>query len=222
MGCIKMSAGLKVITDNNVVQVDEEYSNLYLSRTINLASLEQKEGVHFKLDFEDNEKLVAIYVTNNALVVQEPFYNPDKLSNVVYFTVYNGEASDVTLYVFGEKKKSSGNSGLQVFNEQGECIFDSNFRPMIVEHFSTTYDSVTLDSSKKYAICTFGYSLIIANMVQPNGIGYYFHIPYIRDGVLTVDDVKIINGSLNGGGIPEFEWGRFNMFSYIVVDVTNY
>lgn len=224
-----MSSGIKVITDDKVIQVDEEYSNLHLSRTINLASLPQYESSfakgddkHFRLDFESTERLVAIYVTNNALVVQDPFYNPNKLSNVAYFSLLNGEASDVTLYVFGEKKQSSGNSGLQIFNEQGECIFDSNLKPMIVKHFGTNYNSVSLDSSKKYAICTFGYNLIIAQMVQPDGIGYFFHVPYIRDGILTVDEVKVINGSLNGGGIPQYDWGRFAMFSYIVIDVTSY
>lgn len=217
-----MSAGFKVITDNNIVQVDENYSNLYLSRTIKLSSLGQVERTeYYVLDLESNERLVAIYVTNNALVVQEPFYNQN-ISNRFYFWLCNGKASDVTLYVFGEKKQSNGNSGLQIFNERGECIFDSNFKPMTVSHFGTNYNSVTFDSNRKYAICAFGYNLIIAEMVQPNGIGYFFHVPYIRNGVLTVDDVKMVNGTLNGGGIPQYEWGRFNMFSYLVVDVTDY
>lgn len=216
-----MAVGFQVITEDGFVQIDEKYSNLSLSRVVKLSSLPYDSILeYYSLTLLNNEKLIAIYAPNNETVVEDLFHNASTDNH--YFYIPIGNASNVSLFVFGEKRQSQGNGGIQVFNEQGECVFDSNFKQMTVAHFGTNYDTVTLDSSKKYAICPFGYNLTIVENSQPQGVAYSWFVPKNNNGVITVENIHTQSGHILDSWLPQREWGHFNMFSYLVIDVTNY
>lgn len=220
-GVYQMTAGFQVVTQEGYLQVDENYSNLSLSKIVKLSSLPYNGNFeYYSLALEDNEKLIAIYTPNNEIVVEDLFYNSS--ANIHYFAIPQGNADDVSLFIFGEKNITTGFHGLQVFNEQGDCVFDSNFKQMTIAYFGTNTNTVTLDSSKKYAICTFGYNMSVVENTQPAGVAYSWFVPRIKNGVITVENIHTQNGHILTQWRPQTLWGQFNMFSYLVVDITNY
>ena len=105
----------EVNNDMNHMQIDDTYMNLYLTRKIKLST---NKGV---IPFQNKEVMAAIgngtntingYCSNSANRCE---YEIDSITNAY-------------IYVFATEPTSSSTSGMQIFNEAGDLIFDSNHK----------------------------------------------------------------------------------------------
>lgn len=215
-----MAVGFRVNTADGYMQIDDNYSNCCLNRVVKLSDLPYDETYGFyTLYLDDDEHMVAVYAPNNEAVVEEIFYHYD--DNVKRYEIPRGNAENVLLYIFGEKRQSGNTSGLQVFNNNGECVFDSNYKYMTIAYFGTNYDSKILAAGKKYAVCTFGYNMNIVQNTSPAGVAYSWRMPTIQGNTLTVETIRTQNGHILTSWQPSQVWLSINLFSYFLVDVTN-
>ena len=215
-----MAAGIKVINNDGYLQIDENYSNLYLSRIVKLSLLPKETRLdYYILNLQDGEKLVGVCASKGEIVVEDLFYQ--HADNVKYYVLFKGNAEDVMLYIYGEKPTSTGKSGFRVFDAKGACVFDSNYKYMRIVKFSNaTSDSYTLDASKKYAVCTFGYNILIIENSQPFGVAYFYTMPIIENNRLEVVAIHTQDGKIIDHWLTQRVYGSFNMFSYFLIDVT--
>lgn len=108
-------------TDSGVIQINDSYKNLYLSRKVAIAQSSSGSG-----NLQADEFLVGIGNGTNSIdgcVINRPGG---------YDYHLNASSTQAFLYFFSNAPKSLGSCGLQVFNEKGEIIFDSNAKQAVV------------------------------------------------------------------------------------------
>ena len=112
-----MTAGLIIYNDNNKIQIDGNYKNLYLSRKIALTAKGVKSG-----KFADGECLAAVGGTTSQTIDAYCVNTPTGWTCTV-----NTFTSGMSVYVFSTKvQESTHGAGLQVFDANGAIVYDSN------------------------------------------------------------------------------------------------
>lgn len=112
------NAGLSVYTADKHLILDENYQNLRLSRKIKLTGAGTTNGT-----FEDGEILAAIGGLDASVSIDAYCEN----GSTGYTAIVKTYVEGLYIYIFSNKyeKKNSG-VGLQVFNANGEVVYDSN------------------------------------------------------------------------------------------------
>lgn len=112
-------------TSSGAIQINDDYKNLYLSRKIPV-SAGTGNG-----EFQEDEFLAGIGNGTNSI-------NGMCLNKIGgYEYKLNNTSTQAYIFIFSNHPKSQGNCGLQVFNSNGEIIFDSNAKQAIVEGYGT-------------------------------------------------------------------------------------
>lgn len=158
-------AGIEVRNDNNKLVVDSSYKNLMLSRKVLISQLPDFEagGMPVKrLNLNSGEIVVAVgYPKNSSIGIIQynysgycDFYGVDEEGS---YTKLSLVGSDYIAYVFGVNQRAKGNVGLQIFNDKGDLVFDSNSNYMRVSYYGKSLEEAPYpDMSKKYAIAQLG------------------------------------------------------------------
>ena len=114
-----MAAGLQIINDSGIVQIDENYSNLEFFSKI---SVGVGVGNGIKTTFTTSapvNEVIAIGETGSGWA----FVTRNSAGNWT-LTSFMTVATTVTLYSFGTPSQTTtGNSGLQIFNGSGQVTF---------------------------------------------------------------------------------------------------
>lgn len=118
------NAGLSVYTADKHLILDENYQNLRLSRKIKLTGAGTTTGT-----FEDGEILAAIGGLDASVNIDAYCEN----GSTGYTAIVNTYVEGLYIYIFSDKyeKRNSG-VGLQVFNANGEVVYDSNNKTPII------------------------------------------------------------------------------------------
>lgn len=259
-----MTAGLDIRnTDGNIV-IDQNYSNLYLSRKIKASTLPVAEFTGHgtwvfgsfwgrKIELGENEVVVAVGRENGGNCPYWIHYGAINNPNIAipktqylfaaeWFYAVNSSAiapwteqgistgisdstyvdDDVYVYVFATNRTVTEHGyGMQVFDENGSCVYDSNDKSARVLYAGGTACNVPLN--KKIAIAPCGISMCDAKTYGDlsgsaflSGIGVYNGQTYravVEDGFTFPDEEMYFD--------LDFVW-TVHSLSYIVFDVTNY
>lgn len=158
-------AGIEVRNDSNKLVVDSLYKNLMLSRKVLISQLPDFNagGMPVKrLNLNSGEIVVAVsYPKDSSIGIIQynysgycDFYGVNAEGS---YTKLSSVDSNYIAYVFGVNQKAKGNVGLQIFNDNGDLIFDSNSKYMRVSYYGKSLEDVPYpDASKKYAIAQLG------------------------------------------------------------------
>lgn len=103
----------EVNNDNNHLQVDDTYMNLYMTRKIKL------NDTSGRIQFQSNEIMAAIGNGTNSI-------NGYCSNSSDHCDYYIDNAQNAYIYIFASTPQSSSTSGMQIFNESGALVFDSN------------------------------------------------------------------------------------------------
>lgn len=130
-------AGFKVINDNNVVQIDNNYSNIFFNRRFQLnTSNESKPTVVTS----KSDEIVAIPVgvgLQNSVVLSDKFIDLGA-NGVGYVGRHN-------LLIFKDRPPSppsAHNSGIEIYKNNGDLVFNSIDKPLKVIRSVTTTNSL--------------------------------------------------------------------------------
>ena len=237
MGCTDMSeAGIYVKNDNNELLLNATYNNLYLFRKIKLTDLPYEElsrtgTLAFATPIQENEVIAAIARTGGGALqafsvrmVQWIIYAPRTGQSST--SALLADLDDVYVYIFGINTSTETQAhgyGLQVFDENGVCVYNSNNKPMRVLHYANNIsDSDTADaildgyivpSNKVCAI----YNCAIARIATAGGQSSptFFLNAYISNS----GEVRQQNTPF---GFAPFSFVFGDYIGYMVVDVTGY
>lgn len=103
----------EVNNDNNHLQIDDTYMNLYMTRKIKL------NDTSGSIQFQSNEIMAAIGNGTNSI-------NGYCSNSSDHCDYYIDNAQNAYIYLFASTPQSSSTSGMQIFNESGALVFDSN------------------------------------------------------------------------------------------------
>lgn len=103
----------EVNNDNNHLQIDDTYMNLYMTRKIKL------DNTSGTIQFKNGEIIAAIGNGTNSI----NGYCSNSRDHCDY---YIDNAQNAYIYIFASTPQSSSTSGMQIFNESGALVFDSN------------------------------------------------------------------------------------------------
>lgn len=112
-----MAAGLTIYNDNNKIQIDSSYKNFYLSRKIPLSGTGVTSGT-----FAEGECLAAVGGTTSQTI------NAYCVNTMTGWTcTVNSFTAGMCVYVFSTRvQQAASGVGLQVFDETGAIVYDSN------------------------------------------------------------------------------------------------
>lgn len=103
----------EVNNDNNHLQIDDTYMNLYMTRKIKL------DNTSGTIQFQNGEIIAAIGNGTNSI-------NGYCSNSTDHCDYYIDNAQNAYIYIFASTPQSSSTSGMQIFNESGDLVFDSN------------------------------------------------------------------------------------------------
>lgn len=181
-----MTAGLRLETTNGYTQIDERYSNYYLvsKSSVTVPKATNKTtyitpGVYtfwLNADGSEDDDIIAIarksdYVNNNKYrlgFLRQKFdaSTPNEASHGrTLCTIFSNDYDkSITVDVFKFRKFTSlpltTNFGLEIYNESGQIVFSSNYKPMRVIssgrstaiYSSGVSFSLTVPANKTYAV----------------------------------------------------------------------
>lgn len=132
-GVLKMSAGITIYNDNGYLLINETYKNLALIAKIKVADkgyINQQNYRVINLAPYITEQVKVIAVSMDATISQ--LLNKPDGTYELQFTNSNG-----TIYLYGEidATQTDKKYGLQVFDEKGNCVYDTNRDYMRVEKY---------------------------------------------------------------------------------------
>ena len=139
------NAGLSVYTADKHLILDENYQNLRLSRKIKLTGTGTTTGT-----FEDGEILAAIGGLDASVNIDAYCEN----GSTGYTAIVNTYVEGLYIYIFSNKyeKRNSG-VGLQVFNANGNVIYDSNDKSPVIIASLNNKDSALPKDKRIAVIC---------------------------------------------------------------------
>ena len=247
MGCTDMSeAGIVINNDNNELLINATYNNLYLFRKVKLTDLPYEvlgnssiSPLRFTLNIQPNEIIAPIARTDGSSLQAFSINGkgtPGSTVNtwLIYVSRYISNVNDlladldnVYVYTFGintSTTTSANGYGLQVFDENGVCVYNSNSKPMRVLHYANNVGDMTkTDAELDGYVCPSNRLCAIFNCaVARRGAGagqsrpVYFFNAYISNS----GEVKQQN-TFSGGAAP-FNFVMGDYIGYMVVDVTGY
>lgn len=132
----------EVNNDKNHLQVDDTYMNLYMTRKIKVTS---QSGT---IQFENGEIIGAIGNGSNTI----DGYCSNSSTHCNY---YISDINNAYIYIFATKPISSSTIGVQIFNDAGDLIFDSNHKQAKVVGVGTNNGTVI---GSNIAIAAGGYT----------------------------------------------------------------
>ena len=224
-----MAAGITVYNDNNKIQVDGAYKNLYLSRKITLSGTGTTSG-----KFADSELLAAVGGTTNQTIDAYCVNTPTGWSCTV-----NTFKSGMAVYIFSTKLTAAAHGvGLQVFDENGAVVYDSNTKHPNVIGFGQSESPANSAARPAVAVCAHSrtettdvytytrYEAVTRQVYEAPEWGYYTTtemqwVPYTdfygkttyRYENVTVQKYGIIK---QGGWktVTEFAWNDYEDLTY--------
>ncbi len=197
-------------TSSGNVQINDSYKNLYLSRKVAI-SVGEGSGT-----LQTDEFLVGIGNGTNSLdgcVINKPGGYEYKLGS---------SSTQAYLYFFSNHPVSQGTCGLQVFNTNGEIIFDSNAKQAVV---LACGGEGTSASGSQLVICCGGDTIEANNNDAASQYASTLG-PYTRYKTVTTYEQKkveyrdyvITNEYVNGKLTPVGKW--VTKYRYDTVPVT--
>ena len=132
-----MAAGLQIVNDSGIVQIDENYFNFEFKYKFQYAIAAGINQYTIGTNGYSNE-VVAVGETGVGYV------NISRTaSNQIVITTFATSATTLTFYVFGTPDQSTnGNAGMQIFNSAGQIIFSYTRSYMRVVYSYRTTDNV--------------------------------------------------------------------------------
>lgn len=117
-----MPTGLQIFNDDNTIQIDSSYTNLALLQKITQPMVVSGGNVGESVfTTPASTPFAAIHSTQSVGLR----YCRRSGSNFTRFYTSGSRGQNVTLYVFGPPH-TSGNTGIQIFDENGVMTFNSN------------------------------------------------------------------------------------------------
>lgn len=137
-----MTSGITIYNSENVIQADENYTNLYVSRILTL-----NPGASLNMNFGTNEIMAAVGGTAS------PTINALCKNNVSGFSCTHwGGNEELKVYILGIKPKREDHGyGVQIFKSDGSIAFDSMQLTARVIAFGGQSGS-SVPNASKYAI----------------------------------------------------------------------
>ena len=130
-----MTAGLQIINDSGVVQLDENYFNLEFKNKFQYAIATGINQYTITTGGYGNE-VVAVGETGVGYV-----NIARTASNKIVITTFSTAATTLTFYVFGTPDQTAtANAGMQIFNSAGQITFSATQNYMRVVHSYKTLD----------------------------------------------------------------------------------
>lgn len=132
-----MTAGLQIINDNGVVQLDENYFNLEFKNKFQYAIATGINQYAIATNGDGNE-VVAVGETGVGYV-----NIARTAANQIVITTFATAATTLTFYVFGTPDQTAtANAGMQIFNSAGQITFSATQNYMRVVASYKTLDDV--------------------------------------------------------------------------------
>lgn len=132
-----MTAGLQIINDSGIVQLDENYFNLEFKNKFQYAIATGVNQYTITTNGYGNE-VVAVGETGNGYVSISR-----TAANQIIITTFATAATTLTFYVFGTPDQTAtANAGMQIFNSAGQITFSATQNYMRVVHSYKTLDDV--------------------------------------------------------------------------------
>lgn len=199
-----MANYIEVQNDSGVVQINDSFNNLILLRKFTIADW-QKINNTWNADIVIPEYPATLFIHNPRNELVELFFAiaaPDggRLSRHIYVNTTSGnKPSDLEFFIFGIGiEQPSDSNGLQVYNEDGVCIFSSHRKYLnIVRTIKPingdyeTQERVTLKAGIKHAVCM---TVPTVHFVGNGGLSHRWDEVFMRLGPQTA--------------YVEFKWGN--------------
>lgn len=239
-------AGLLIKNDNNDLLINDTYNNLYLFRKIKLTDLPYERlgngSIHplrFTLEIQPNEVIAPIARTDGkelqAFSVNSAGTSGATVNSwLIYVQDYKSDLNElladlenVYVYTFGINTSATASAngyGLQVFNEDGVCVYNSNNKPMRVLHYANNVGDISkTDSELDRYVCPSNRRCAIFNCaVVRIAKGQALIRPVFFLNAYISDSGEVLQQSIFSGGGAPFNFIMGDYIGYMVVDVTNY
>jgi hypothetical protein len=236
-----MASGFQVFNDNNILQIDEFYKNMVLvsrgsastGRPGGTGALPYQQSNYYKISYPVSARQPVLALRSTGFVCF--------ITNDDGFTVFSLNPENFEFFIYDriEFGNAAGNTGLQVFNEQGVEIFNSNNNYMrVLGAYNVNLVQTDLSNGgprpthsqsvqfgKRLAVamgvqCT-GYSIDVGGTPQqPTAIIRYWQcqVNTPNDNTLTLRSSEI---SIFGGPVSSGNQGAVASYnSGLIVDVT--
>ena len=155
-----MTAGLTVYNNDNKIQIDGAYKNLNLSKKIAITQVGDMSGT-----FEDGEILAAVGGTTSQNI---DAYCVNTTTG--WRCTVKSYTAGMYVYVFTTKVTASTHgAGLQVFDDQGVIVFDSNTKhPLVIGFGNGEIAPPSRASKPALAVCQNRRTTYNQNYVEQN------------------------------------------------------
>lgn len=203
-------AGFKVINDNNAVQVDDSYSNIFFDRRFQLNTSNESSPT---VVTSRADEIVAIPV---GVGFQNPVVLSDKFTD--HRASGTGYVGRHNLLIFKDRPPSppsTHNSGIEVYKSNGDLAFNSIDKPLKVIRSVTTTES--LDFTIDIPHNNIAVIPIIPKITYVRGELWYTFC-YISSNKLVCTHIK--RGNLNPSW-PEPVREISKTCSFLIIDISD-
>jgi hypothetical protein len=204
-----MPAGFSVVGSHGVVQIDENFFNLvFVAKGTVTPSAGGSFGVISSATVVVNGStpILCLRSLNGPSLIESVSVS----GNTYTYTIRS--AGIFTWYLFDKMPASSQSSGLEVRNSSGQVVFNSNYRPMIVQSVgvfpngAVGANTVTISTvAGTYAVCFNG----VGRVETANGVpvgGSQDGTVIFKDG-LTVTSTGAVSSRATVAAIPAPYYG---------------
>lgn len=195
-----MPSGIQVISDNNTLQIDENYSNLRVVQqgTLNVIVRNttvpggSNSGGSLTVTGRTPMLFFGPNTSDTAIIIASRTQSGSSFTFKVYArsqTLSDGAVASIPYCVFDSvPSTSSGNFGLQIYKEDGKLAFDSSWKYLRISGVfqpTTEITSVSLPTASSFAMidATWLYLQQISSsfsVVTGFGISIYGNNAYLR------------------------------------------
>ena len=236
---------MSIKNDNNELLINTTYNNLYLYRKLKLTDLPHQvigngsaSPLLFTLEMQSNEIIAPIARTDGsglqAFSINGAGTPGAEVNNwLIYVSRYISNVDElladldnVYVYTFGvntSTEKTSG-YGLQVFNEDGVCIYNSNNKPMRVLHYANNVGDTNLTDAEldgyivpNNKVC----AIFNCAVVRRAGAAQQSRPVFFLNAYLS-NSGEVLQQTTFSGAVAPFNFVMGDYIGYMVVDVTGY
>ena len=237
MGCTDMSeAGLLIKNDSDDLLINDTYNNLYLFRKLKLTDLPYQAigntgAKMYYTNLQDNEVIAPVAKTSGGELRVFSVHGASNgyLQNAgqwQFFVPANENIDDVYAYIFGVNTSTETQAhgyGMQVYDENGVCVYNSNNKPMRVLHYANNVgdtnkwdgelDGYVVPSNRVCAIHNCAVARVAMGAGQSRPVRMFN--AYISASGEVLQQAAIF-------GVVPISFVLGDYIGYMVVDVTNY
>jgi len=221
-----MAAGIEVYNNNNILQITDKFRNLQFIEKITLSSFNSLDIQEIPNDLSSFYAFREITGTSSIAIIYVG-------SSIIRFFAKPATSAVVEVFRFGYSTTVSSGGGFQVFNSNGEIVFDSNNKYMRVidsRHTNNLGSGIILshDTSIKTAILA-GSVYTYSEMYNTDIMGGSWYtwqasdaqvFNFYEDRIET--KVENLSSSLTSGTTNSGYFNERKTSSFLVLDVTNY